>query len=48
MASPSIIIIIIIIIIIMVVPHFGWAFIMLAPGVLYYSVISIKTTMGSR
>ena len=37
-----------IIIIMMVVLHFGRAVIVLAPGVLYYSVISVKTTMGSR
>ena len=43
MASLSIIIIIM-----MVVLHFGWATIVLAPGVLYYSVISVMTTMGSR
>ena len=43
MASPSIIIIIM-----MVVLHFGWATIVLAPGVLYYIAISVKTAMGSR
>ena len=41
-ASPSIIIII------MLILHFGWAFIVLAPGVLYYIVISVKTTMVFR
>ena len=33
--------------IIMLILHFGWAFIVLAPGVLYYIVISVMTTMES-